>query len=334
MSAIAAFGAALIAASEPEGMDYPEPPQAIADRIVDGRFEPGNFEYLRGYYPGADAEQVTRYQDMSKWLKECSELGRARLEAELAEQGLELIIDRYTSSAPSLCRQVFRAEQFERIGTYDELQVAAREARLVFATLVEAIRLAERRIRPIESDYARDLEARILGEQLLRLSFSWGTGAGDNPRLPQLSTDVKVVFDTLVVGELGRVDRENTEWLKGHIVERGWPRLSDVGEKASNAAWLLVQHADHDPVFQLRMLRLMEPLVDEDEVSNSNYAYLYDRVMLKLQGKQRYATQVMCEDGAYVAQPLEEEPERTDQLRAEMDLDTFAEYLKRFPDKC
>jgi beta-glucosidase len=46
----------------------------------------------------------------------------------------------------------------------------------------------------------------------------------------------------------------------------------------------LVQHADDDPVFQLKMLRLMEPLAAGGQVSPRNYALLYDRVMLQMVG--------------------------------------------------
>ncbi len=41
----------------------------------------------------------------------------------------------------------------------------------------------------------------------------------------------------------------------------------------------------------------MEPLILSGEVSKGDYAYLYDRVMLKISGKQRYGTQAMCLDG-------------------------------------
>ena len=71
----------------------------------------------------------------------------------------------------------------------------------------------------------------------------------------------------------------------------------------------------------------MAPLVPSGEVSRSDYAYLYDRVMLKVAGRQRYATQLMCLDGKRVAQPLENE-HSVDRLRAEMGLDPFASYLK------
>jgi hypothetical protein len=135
------------------------------------------------------------------------------------------------------------------------------------------------------------------------------------------------------MGEMAKVDFDNTEWLKRHVADKGWPKYSEVGEKASNAAWLLAQHADHDPLFQLRALRLMEPLLAGKEVSPRNYAYLYDRVMLKLAGKQRYATQLTCENGERIAQPLED-AERVDELRAEVGLEPFAEYLTWFDSPC
>lgn len=37
----------------------------------------------------------------------------------------------------------------------------------------------------------------------------------------------------------------HTARLKELIKENGWPRLSKVGAEASQAAWLLVQHADY-----------------------------------------------------------------------------------------
>ena len=325
--ALVASATVLIAANEP-----PELPEIIASRMVDGRFEPGNFEYLRGYFPTAAAEEKAQYEELSKWLERCEAEGKVRLETELAEAGVTLEGEKI-SGASNLCRQVFRGEQFAQFETYDQLQNASIEARLVFNTLVETIRLSEQRIGPVEPDFARVLEARILGEQLLRLSFNWGYQTQDNPRLPRLTEPARRVFDTLVMGEMAKVDFDNTEWLKRHVADKGWPKYSEVGEKASNAAWLLAQHADHDPLFQLRALRLMEPLLAGKEVSPRNYAYLYDRVMLKLAGKQRYATQLTCENGERIAQPLED-AERVDELRAEVGLEPFAEYLTWFDSPC
>lgn len=325
-----AAGLALIAAQEPPAP--PEPPEIVASRLVEGRFEPGNFEYLRGYFPEATDKEQAEYSELSDWLVRCEAEGEGRIAEELAALGATMAGERI-SGAANLCRQVFRGEQFMQFASYTELESAAREARLVFSTLVETIRLSEQRIGTVEPDFARELEARILGEQLLRLSFNWGYQTQDNPRLPRLTEPARRVFDTLVIGEMAKVDFDNTEWLKRHVADKGWPKYSEVGEKASNAAWLLVQHADHDPAFQLKALRLMEPLVAENEVSKRNFAYLYDRVMLKLAGKQRYATQLTCENGERVAQPLED-AERVDELRAEVGLEPFAEYLTWFDSPC
>lgn len=124
-----------------------------------------------------------------------------------------------------------------------------------------------------------------------------------------------------------RRDHANTQWLKGVVAEHGWPLMSQVGQDASTAAWLLVQHADADPLFQLEALHLMEPLFERGEVAPQNYAYLHDRIMLKLTGRQRYGTQAWCgAQGELEAQPLEEET-HVDALRAEVGLQPLAEYI-------
>ncbi|MEM6494300.1 MAG: DUF6624 domain-containing protein [Pseudomonadota bacterium] len=313
---------------------YPEPPPLVAERIVDGRFEPGHFEYLRGFFPEASEEEKAQYAALVAWLKECNAMGQERLAAELTSLGLTLEDSRYTSAQASLCRQVFRGEQMrDRFKTYRELAEASREARLVFSTLVESIRLAELRMRSPQSDFARELEVRTLGEQLFRHSSNWSSGDGEGLRVPRMSEDAAIVFTALTLGEGGRVDRENTEWLKRQVGERGWPKLSDVGRAASRAAWLLAQHADHDPVFQYMALQMMEPLVAEGEVSKGDFAYLYDRINFKLKGKQRYGTQITCVDGEHAPHALEE-PERLNELRAEMELNSIEEYLEWFRGSC
>ena len=327
---MAAAGLVLAAAGPP-----PEPPPlppSIAARVTDGRFEPGSFEHLRGYFPEATKAEKAEYTAIIAWLERCETEGEQHAAAALAALGASPSGERMNTAA-NLCQQVLRGDQFDQFGSYAELEAASREARLVFATLVEAIRLSEQRIGPLTPDYARELEARTLGEQLLRLSFNWTYGESDNPRLPRMSEGARIVFNALAIGELARVDFANTEWLKAHVAAKGWPKVSDVGEKAANAAWLLVQHADHDPAFQLQALRLMEPLLAAKEVSPGDYAYLYDRITLKLTGKQRYATQFWCQGGKMEPRPLEQ-PDKVDDLRAAMGLGPLAEYRQFFRPAC
>ncbi len=70
----------------------------------------------------------------------------------------------------------------------------------------------------------------------------------------------------------------------------------------------------------------MEPLAAKGEILAANYAYLYDRVMLKLTGRQRFATQITCEGGKRVPRPIEDGVD-TNLERAEMGLGPLADYI-------
>ena len=81
------------------------------------------------------------------------------------------------------------------------------------------------------------------------------------------------------------------------------------------------------------MLRLMEPLTAKGAVPPRNFAYLYDRVTLKISGVQRYGTQAHCVDGRIAPRPLEQ-PVKLDELRRSVGLTPIAEYLRQFPGAC
>lgn len=53
------------------------------------------------------------------------------------------------------------------------------------------------------------------------------------------------------------VDQHNTARMKEIIDSLGWPTRTKVGERAEHMAWLLVQHADFDLMWQRRCLALM-----------------------------------------------------------------------------
>jgi hypothetical protein len=131
------------------------------------------------------------------------------------------------------------------------------------------------------------------------------------------------------VSELAAIDRANTERMKKIVAAIGWPTISEYGEKISNWSWLLVQHADAQPEFQEHCLELMRPLVERDEVSKSNYAYLTDRVLLARGKKQVYGTQMHTVNGELTARPMID-PENVDARRKEMGLVPMAEYKTWF----
>jgi hypothetical protein len=112
--------------------------------------------------------------------------------------------------------------------------------------------------------------------------------------------------------------------------EYGWPTADLVGEEATRAAWLIAQHADRQLDVQRRALQLMQQAVSAGAAGPRELAFLRDRTLVNEGRKQVYGTQVAgVKDGAPVPWPCEE-PERMDELRAEVGIEPFDEYVAKF----
>jgi hypothetical protein len=126
-------------------------------------------------------------------------------------------------------------------------------------------------------------------------------------------------------------DRKNTKRLKEIVSEIGWPTILKVGKEASQAAWLLVQHADHDRAFQQHCLDLMKNEA-EGEVNKQDIAFLEDRVRVAMGMPTLYGTQFFEDaDGEFGPRPIED-MDHLDERRATMGLPTFDEYEREMLD--
>ena len=123
---------------------------------------------------------------------------------------------------------------------------------------------------------------------------------------------------------IARLNVEHANRLKDIVDEHGWPGRSLAGDDGARAAWLIVQHSDHDPGFQRRVLELLEPLVVAGEVSASDHAHLWDRTHVP----QRYGTQGECgENGEWKVREIES-PAQVNERRATAGL--FPEKLEDY----
>ena len=120
--------------------------------------------------------------------------------------------------------------------------------------------------------------------------------------------------------EMEAVHKENAVRLREIIDLIGWPTWSKVGEEASEAAWLIVQHAIGEPAFMKRCYALlMESIKD---INPQNAAYLYDRICY-FEGKpQKYGTQY--DDG--VLYPVENKNE-VNALRQNLQLKPLPDHI-------
>jgi hypothetical protein len=135
------------------------------------------------------------------------------------------------------------------------------------------------------------------------------------------------------------LDRQNTADLKELLKIYPWFTISEFGKKADGNAWLLVQHADHDPEFQREILAKLEKLYPTGETRPANYAYLYDRLAASWHDPtkrrlQRFGTQGQCTaPGKWEPLPMED-PENVDRRRAAVGLPPLADYIAGFKDVC
>lgn len=133
----------------------------------------------------------------------------------------------------------------------------------------------------------------------------------------------------LSVAHAMMIDAESGVFIKQALDEFDWIDSGRFGDRASQQAWLLVQHADTDVEFQARTLARMEPYLKNGGVSRSNYAYLWDRVAKNQGREQRYGTQSGsgdCVNGRIELAPIED-PENVDARRAEMGLGPVEDYI-------
>ena len=128
--------------------------------------------------------------------------------------------------------------------------------------------------------------------------------------------------------EQSRADAENLARLREIISEHGWPGQSLVGRDGATAAFLILQHADHES--QIEYFPLVKTAVDAGEFERRHFALLQDRVLVGEDKPQVYGTQLYWDDatGRWELFPIEDEA-NVDTRRQELGMMPLAEYVRR-----
>ncbi|KAA5804620.1 hypothetical protein F1654_01020 [Alkalicaulis satelles] len=216
-----------------------------------------------------------------------------------------------------------RAEAMPLITQWHEahanLMDAPREADTAWGYFINA---AEQENDPV----LRELLIRAARDQYARGLFGAFTNGQASPgaRSLLMTANMHLVCTT---------DRDNTPWLATHVRAGRWFTITDHGSTAAQAAWVIAQHADHDPEFQRQALTLIEPLAREGDIRQSEFALLFDRVLVNMGQPQIYGTRGSCVDGQWTARPIQDEA-GLDERRAQMGLQPMEAYIARFANSC
>lgn len=300
--------------------EAPPIPAALTPYLVDGEVPAGDYRWMRGRFPGATAAEVEAFVAADRFNRACEAWSKATVQTNLSALGTRAVVLDGFYAAPKRCHQFIQPGIGPEV-SWPAFTAALDKVRLYALGVLRGVTLAEDQLLE-KGSLADQLTTRTVGEQALR--FAWvesGKHAGVTADYSPLE---RTIYDGIVTRALTTRDQANTEWLAKIVAVEGWPKRSKVGQNAANAAWLLAQHADNDPAFQLKALRLMTPLVAQNEVDPQQFAMLTDRVELKLSGRQRYGTQWTCAAGKRKPLPLTQNEAATDRLRKTAGLDTIA----------
>ena len=121
----------------------------------------------------------------------------------------------------------------------------------------------------------------------------------------------------------------NVRSLEVILAKHGWLGPKEVGAKASDAIFLVIQHAAL--AVQQKYLPLMRAAVVDGRAAGSSLALLEDRVALREGRPQTYGSQIGYDEAAdsSFVMPLAD-PDNVDARRAAVGLPPLADYVKQW----
>jgi len=170
----------------------------------------------------------------------------------------------------------------------------------------EDIELKSEKVSPERAKAVRDLEAMAVPDQLYRGKSVTGNLSPEEWK------------------KQGEIDAANMKRLAEIVDAFGWPGVRFAGA-ASQTAFLVLQHADHDS--QRKYLPLLREAVKRHDAIGGDLAMLEDRVRVADGKPQLYGTQLANNPMRF--QPIEDEA-HVDERRASVGLPPLAEYAKMF----
>lgn len=166
----------------------------------------------------------------------------------------------------------------------------------------------------------------LRGQALRSMSFMKRSALPDDPKIERLAE---------IIVELATIDADlkGAAFIEGALGAETPARLIGDPADLKHGAFLLVQHADQNPRLQFLVLKSLEREDLQRLGLARQYAYLYDRVHLRLYGDQRFGTQLRCVKGEAVLEGATAGPE-LNAARAQYGLEPFDDYLRIVAPSC
>jgi hypothetical protein len=164
----------------------------------------------------------------------------------------------------------------------------------------------------LENIFILDQKYRLLTDSL-EMIYDWDSDTIQN------TYQLEHIQDSLNLFRIERI-----------ISEIGWPKRTVLGDTATDAAFLVLQHCGNAFVME-KYVPIMQQAADSNELSKSSLALYIDRIKMFKGQKQIYGSQMVYNDSLKKLElyPVEN-LEVIDSLRKSAGLKPLGEYLKSF----
>ncbi len=127
--------------------------------------------------------------------------------------------------------------------------------------------------------------------------------------------------------EMAQLHIKNANRLNEIIDKIGYPTIDKVGKEASEAAWLIIQHAIGQPAFMRKCVKYLENATAEGKVDPRNLAYLTDRIAT-FEGKpQLYGTSFDWDENGEMSPVPFDDLTKVNERRKAIGLNTVEEQI-------
>lgn len=116
---------------------------------------------------------------------------------------------------------------------------------------------------------------------------------------------------------------KNAQRLSEIIDKIGYPTIENVGKEASEAAWLIIQHAISQPAFMKKCADLLAQAVIEQQANPKNLAYLTDRIAVFEDRPQLYGTSFDWDDTGVLNPKPYDDLKKVNERRQSIGLNTL-----------
>lgn len=127
--------------------------------------------------------------------------------------------------------------------------------------------------------------------------------------------------------EMEALHHRNARELEAIIDKIGYPTSEKVGEEASEAAWMIIQHSIGRPNFMRKGARLLAEAVEDNMADPKHLAYLTDRIAVYEGKPQRYGTQFDWDENGQMSPRSFDNLEQVNERRKKVGLNTLDEQI-------